>query len=44
MLRPSFSIIVITLLAGSYVGRINAETNEVTVLEQPTPNQEARQV
>ena len=31
-------------LAGSYVGRIDAETGEVTVLEPPTPNQGARRV
>jgi len=31
-------------LAGSYVGRIDAATNEVTVLEPPTPNQGARRV
>ena len=31
-------------LAGSYVGRINTATGEVTVLEPPTPNQGARRV
>ena len=31
-------------LAGSYVGRINLESREVTVLEPPTPNQGARRV
>ena len=31
-------------LAGSYVGRINPETGEATVLEPPTPNQGARRV
>jgi virginiamycin B lyase len=31
-------------LAGSYVGRIDTGTNEVTVLEPPTPNQGARRV
>ena len=31
-------------LAGSYVGHINTETGEVTVLEPPTPNQGARRV
>ncbi|MGB7874497.1 MAG: hypothetical protein WBL25_08945 [Anaerolineales bacterium] len=31
-------------LAGSYVGRIDAGTNEVTVLEPPTPGQGARRV
>lgn len=31
-------------LAGSYVGRIDVETGEVTVIEPPTPNQGARRV
>jgi virginiamycin B lyase len=31
-------------LAGSYVGRIDAATNEVAVLEPPTPGQGARRV
>lgn len=31
-------------LAGSYVGRIDAATNEATVLEPPTPGQGARRV
>jgi virginiamycin B lyase len=31
-------------LAGSYVGYINRETGEATVLEPPTPNQGARRV
>jgi len=31
-------------LAGNYVGRINVETGEATVLEPPTPNQGARRV
>jgi len=31
-------------LAGSYVGHINLETGEATVLEPPTPNQRARHV
>ncbi|MCH7735903.1 MAG: lyase [Chloroflexi bacterium] len=31
-------------LAGSYVGRIDIESGEVTVLEPPTPNQGARRV
>ena len=31
-------------LAGSYVGHINPETGEATVLEPPTPNQGARRV
>ena len=31
-------------LAGSYVGRIDAATNEATVLELPTPSQGARRV
>ena len=31
-------------LAGSYVGQVNTETGEVTVLEPPTPNQGARRV
>jgi len=31
-------------LAGSYVGRINPQTHQVTVLEPPTPRQGARRV
>ena len=31
-------------LAGSYVGRVNTETGEITVLEPPTPDQGARRV
>ena len=31
-------------LAGSYVGHVDAETSEVTVLEPPTPGQGARRV
>jgi virginiamycin B lyase len=31
-------------LAGSYVGRIDPETGQVTVLQPPTPNQGARRV
>ena len=31
-------------LAGSYVGRIDLESGEATVLEPPTPNQGARRV
>lgn len=31
-------------LAGSYVGRVNTDTDEVTVLEPPTPDQGARRV
>ena len=31
-------------LAGSYIGRIDLETGETTVLEPPTPNQGARRV
>ena len=31
-------------LAGSYVGQINSQTNEVSVLEPPTPGQGARRV
>jgi virginiamycin B lyase len=31
-------------LAGSYVGRVDTETGEVTILEPPTPNQGARRV
>jgi virginiamycin B lyase len=31
-------------LAGSYVGQVDVETGEVTILEPPTPNQGARRV
>jgi len=31
-------------LAGSYVGQINSQTNEVSILEPPTPGQGARRV
>ena len=31
-------------LAGSYVGRVNTATGEITVLEPPTPDQGARRV
>lgn len=31
-------------LAGSYIGRVDTETGEVTVLEPPTPDQGARRV
>jgi virginiamycin B lyase len=31
-------------LAGSYVGRVNTETGEITALEPPTPGQGARRV
>ena len=31
-------------LAGSYIGHVDTETGEVTVLEPPTPNQGARRV
>jgi len=40
--RTPEGVVYYASLAGSYLGRIDAATNEVTVLEPPTPNQGAR--
>ena len=42
--RTPEGVVYYASLAGSYVGRVDAATNEVTVLEPPTPNQGARRV